>query len=306
MARLLIRHGAVVLRARKEKKLINIASFSGGKDSTAVALWLIEQGIDFRPVHCDTGWEHPETEEYIKYINQTVFAGRLIVLKNPKYPNGMVDLIRSKGSFPSRLRRFCTEALKIEPLHSYLETLDDGDITVYQGIRADESLRRSKMTKSDWSDEGGGYRIERPIFNWSADEVFAIHKRHGVKPNPLYLQNAGRVGCAPCIMVSLRELKALLISDPTLEDRLVALENFVNTQGKHADKVRDEGYCFTFFAPGKIPDRFCTGRHRKRSTGEVVPMPTAKDVCEYVRRTQVEQLPLATTPACLSVYTLCE
>lgn len=35
-----------------------VANVSGGKDSTAMALFLIDQGVDFEPVFCDTGWEH--------------------------------------------------------------------------------------------------------------------------------------------------------------------------------------------------------------------------------------------------------
>jgi len=38
-----------------------LVSVSGGKDSTAAALFLKEMGIPFQAVHCDTGWEHPDT-----------------------------------------------------------------------------------------------------------------------------------------------------------------------------------------------------------------------------------------------------
>lgn len=34
-----------------------VASVSGGKDSTAMCLWLQEQGLEFTPVFLDTGWE---------------------------------------------------------------------------------------------------------------------------------------------------------------------------------------------------------------------------------------------------------
>ena len=61
---------------------MNIVSFSGGKDSMAVSLLLKEQGIEYQPVHCDTGWEHKLTEEYIEYANEKVFGGSLKILKS--------------------------------------------------------------------------------------------------------------------------------------------------------------------------------------------------------------------------------
>jgi 3'-phosphoadenosine 5'-phosphosulfate sulfotransferase (PAPS reductase)/FAD synthetase len=47
-----------------------IASVSGGKDSTAMALWLREQGQAFFPVFMDTGWEHADTYAYLDSLRQ--------------------------------------------------------------------------------------------------------------------------------------------------------------------------------------------------------------------------------------------
>jgi hypothetical protein len=43
-----------------------IASVSGGKDSAAMSLWLMEQDIDHDRVFLDTKWEHPATYEYLR------------------------------------------------------------------------------------------------------------------------------------------------------------------------------------------------------------------------------------------------
>lgn len=46
----------------------DILTFSGGKDSMAMRLLAMEQGIEVTTVFCDTGNEHPLTYEYIDYI----------------------------------------------------------------------------------------------------------------------------------------------------------------------------------------------------------------------------------------------
>jgi 3'-phosphoadenosine 5'-phosphosulfate sulfotransferase (PAPS reductase)/FAD synthetase len=42
-----------------------IASVSGGKDSTAMCLHLKEQGLEYRAVFMDTGWETQAVYDYI-------------------------------------------------------------------------------------------------------------------------------------------------------------------------------------------------------------------------------------------------
>jgi 3'-phosphoadenosine 5'-phosphosulfate sulfotransferase (PAPS reductase)/FAD synthetase len=60
------------------------ASLSGGKDSTALGLWLRKLGVPFTPVFLDTGWEHPATYEYIEQVLVPLF-GEFVVLRNEKY-----------------------------------------------------------------------------------------------------------------------------------------------------------------------------------------------------------------------------
>jgi hypothetical protein len=55
--------GAQVLERLNGRRVV--ASISGGKDSAAMGLWLMEQGIEYDRVFADTGWEHPLTYEYL-------------------------------------------------------------------------------------------------------------------------------------------------------------------------------------------------------------------------------------------------
>jgi 3'-phosphoadenosine 5'-phosphosulfate sulfotransferase (PAPS reductase)/FAD synthetase len=265
----------------------HIVCFSGGKDSTALVLWARVNLSEFITVFCDTGWEHRITYAYVEEINRALLDGKLITLVSEKYPNGFVQLCELKGRAPSAKARFCTEALKVLPMIGWLKTLDD-EATVYQGIRADESQSRARMLPRQWSDDYDAW-IERPLLAWTAAQCFALMAEHGVKPNPLYLMGAGRVGCFPCVMVNMRELKAYLSGDlgPELKRRLIDLEKSVGR---------------SFFEPTYIPARFCTGFDEKSQK----PFPWAEDVFRYIESVDEDQMPMFPARSCMSVYNLCE
>lgn len=54
-----------------EKTIFNVVSFSGGKDSTAMLLKMIEEKIDINCVlFCDTGLEFPQMYEHIDKVER--------------------------------------------------------------------------------------------------------------------------------------------------------------------------------------------------------------------------------------------
>lgn len=87
-----------------------VVSISGGKDSAAMALHLQEQGYAFELVFADTGWEHDDTYRYIDEVLEPRF-GRVTRIKSTI--GGMVQHVFDRGTFPSRLRRWCTDELKM-------------------------------------------------------------------------------------------------------------------------------------------------------------------------------------------------
>jgi 3'-phosphoadenosine 5'-phosphosulfate sulfotransferase (PAPS reductase)/FAD synthetase len=288
-------------------EMLRVVQFSGGKDSTALVLWAREQfGVDgFTAVFCDTGWEHELTYSYIAHINDTVLAGRLVTIRNEKIPGGMVELVRKKGMVPRSQARFCTEHLKIVPFVAWRKTVECDDMTVYQGIRADESRARSQMPRRVWNDPMDAW-IERPLFDWTAEQVFEQHRKHGVEPNPLYKAGSARVGCFPCIMANHGEWRRIDANMPDVWDRAKQLEDAANDgRANGACKAAVEaGSVVTFFRPGFIPERFCTGGGRDGAK-----LPTVDDVRKYITEADEQQASLfdACTPGgCMSVYNLCE
>lgn len=279
----------------------HVVCFSGGKDSTALILWAKENLEEFTTVYCDTGWENPITYAYVEQINQTLLDGKLVTLRSETYPGGFVQLAIDRKGIPSTKRRFCTSELKVYPLHKYFVSMDD-EVTSYQGIRADESKSRSVMRETEWLNDAGGYWIKRPLLRWTAEQCFAMMAKHDVKPNPLYLMGSSRVGCWPCIMTGLGELKRILASSPELKQRLIDLEKTVTTANPVGEKRK---WPSTFFKSGTIPARFCS-IHGFNKKGVWTSVPTAEDVFRYVESTDEDQLPMFEARSCMSVYNLCE
>src|SRR5262249_6150325 len=150
-------------RARLHDRHV-VASVSGGKDSAAMSLCLTELGIEHVRVFADTGWEHPATLEYLRGP-LTGVLGPIVEVRNPL---GFAGVVRAHGMFPSRMRRFCTQELKIEPLAAFVRGLSDECVNAI-GIRAAESSARSRLDAWDWS-EAFDCEVWRPLLHWSEAE----------------------------------------------------------------------------------------------------------------------------------------
>ncbi|MES2320152.1 MAG: phosphoadenosine phosphosulfate reductase family protein [Pseudomonadota bacterium] len=150
------------------------------------------------------------------------------------YPTGVpfLDMCMWKGRFPSRKAQFCTEELKRNMAVSYqLDLIDQGYTVIsWQGVRRDESFNRRNALS--YESVGGGLHIFRPIATWTAAQVFAHCKRWGLKPNPLYLQGMGRVGCMPCINAAKAEVHEIAIRFVQHIDKIFTWEQLVGLCSK--------------------------------------------------------------------------
>ena len=130
-----------------------VLSLSGGKDSTAMLLRLLEEN---RPVDlilfCDTGIEFPQMYEHLDRLE--TYIGRPIVrLKaahdfeyyfydyTPKRKNPALAQYRGM-SWPGPRSRWCTGILKTRVINAHLKKLkEEYTVIEYVGIAADETKR---------------------------------------------------------------------------------------------------------------------------------------------------------------------
>lgn len=204
---------------------IVIASVSGGKDSAAMCLYLKERGIPYRAVFADTGWEAKETYAYLR----GPLTDAIGPIDEVGYPGGMEALTTKKGMFPSRIRRFCTDELKVKPLNDYHQRVHNETgkpIINAIGLRAAESTARAHLAPIDGLTLKSKLEITiwRPIIDKSEQWVIDMHHAHNLMPNPLYLAGATRVGCWPCIHSRKSEIRFIAEHDPAQIDRLEKLE----------------------------------------------------------------------------------
>ena len=264
----------------------HIDSVSGGKDSTAMYLHDVEAGLPFRAVMADTGNEHPATLEYAAALGSRTggpeveiirpdFSGdfaerrRNIRRKWPKegvpaelvdqavehmVPSGnpFLDLCLLRGGCPSWNHRFCTEHLKIRPIHEKVNAplwLNGDTVVSRQGVRAQESAARADLPRRQtlqmpnppegagaWP-EGAAYEVERPLIDWTIEDVWRMHRRHGLEPNKLYAQGFTRVGCMSCIYASKADLVAMGRFAPEHVDRWESWEHLLSLVVKSRNSI---------------------------------------------------------------------
>lgn len=318
----------------------NIVSVSGGKDSTALLLLAIERQPDnLQAVFADTGHEHPQTYEYVRYLEQAtgvpirwvradftermagkaryvrdkwpekgvpadVVARALAVLEKGPTGNPFLDLCIWKGRFPSTKARFCSEELKRNPIIEQVQMplLELGDrIMSWQGVRADESPNRALLAELECvgTDRatGGEMWNYRPILKWTAAECFDMHRKHGIRHNPLYEQGMGRVGCMPCIHARKDELLEISKRFPEEIARVSEWERIVSEASKRGSS--------TFFEADTIPGNsreMAEIRHETHGIWSAVEWSKTGRGGKQIDMLRADNA----GPLCSSIYGLCE
>lgn len=194
----------------------HICGISGGKDSSALALYLRERVPEMEYFFCDTGAELPETYEFLTRLE--VILGKPIVrLNSERGFDHWFEVFR--GALPSPQMRWCTKVMKIKPIEAWI---GDKPAISYVAIRADEANRKGYISTKPNIESRFPF-VEDGIDH---DGVMGILDDAGIGL-PAYYEWRSRSGCYFCFYQRKAEWVGLADRHPELFERAVAIEQKV-------------------------------------------------------------------------------
>jgi len=213
---------------------MNVVSFSGGKDSTAMLFMMLERNIRVDRIICvDTTKEFPAMYQHIEKV-QSVCPIEIEVVKiDFDYWFGEHIKIRGKNKgkrgygWPNFRIRWCTSLKKhafLCQFYNYkynprkLACIKNKDLEIieYHGIAYDEKGRCKKNKGRD---------IKYPLVDWEITEKQALKYCYskGFDWNGLY-EKFYRVSCWCCPLARISGLRALYNDFPELWQELIKMD----------------------------------------------------------------------------------
>lgn len=206
-----------------EKSTKYVVSLSGGKDSTALLLRLLEKEIPVDIIlFCDTGLEFPGMYKHLDKLEQ--YTGKTITRLRPPHSFEYLfyeysperknpALSKCQGlSWPGPQARWCTGRLKHRVIDAYLKLLkQEYSVIQYVGIAADEAHRIREF--------------QYPLVEWGMTEADCLRycRERGFDWGGLY-DIFRRVSCWCCPLQPLGELRKLRTHFPDLWQKLLTMD----------------------------------------------------------------------------------
>jgi len=217
-------------------------ALSGGKDSSALLLLMIEKGMPIDAViWADTGMDFPEMEAHIAKLDDHLYRERGIRITTLRHPKGfeylMFDIplqqqraiarriamgVPPQGyGWPGTRVRWCTGQLKTHLINKEINRLKQGRNSISCiGIAADEAHRCKDDPHKRY-----------PLVEWGITEVQTLQVcyHRGFDFGGLY-EIYHRASCWNCPLQRIEELRKLRHHHPELWARLLDMDNRARAQ----------------------------------------------------------------------------
>jgi len=200
---------------------MNVVSFSGGKDSTAMLLMMLEKGIQVDRVICvDTTKEFPAMYRHIEKV-QAICPVKIEIVETD-FDYWFAGRVKTKGKnigdvgygWPGPLSRWCTK-LKTALIQKQLPK----ERIEYIGFSLDEKNRADKLQDTI------NVQYKFPLIEWGITEKQALEYCYSndFDWEGLY-EKFHRVSCWLCPLQPLRCLKTLHNDFPELWQELIEMD----------------------------------------------------------------------------------
>ena len=209
---------------RKHKNNVDLfyVAFSGGKDSV-VALDIVQRALphnEFMVLFGDTQMEFTDTYEVVDKIEQWCRKEQIRFERSKSFytPDYTWNVIGP----PAQKMRWCCSIHKTAPQILLLREIMNNPHfrgMAMMGVRADESVTRSRYDELNFGTKHQGQYDYYPIFEWNSAELFIYIFQEKLVLNETYKKGNSRAGCLVCPMEAVKNTWFKEQSYANIEDR---------------------------------------------------------------------------------------
>jgi len=205
----------------EKKPVRHLLGLSGGKDSSALAIYMRDKVPEMEYFFADTGAELPETLEFIDLLEN--YLGKPVVRLNAD--RDFDYYLQLHNNFlPSPRQRWCTVNLKLIPFEKFV---GNDEAISYIAIRADEPSRSGYISKKPNIHTRMPFRDD----GITIEDVENILESSGLG-KPKYYDWRSRSGCYFCFFQQQEEWAGLNKYHPDLFEKAKEYERPDERTGK--------------------------------------------------------------------------
>jgi 3'-phosphoadenosine 5'-phosphosulfate sulfotransferase (PAPS reductase)/FAD synthetase len=200
--------------------------FSGGKDSLVATHLIMKEledhsEIDKWVLFADTGIMLPTTKPFVQDVCQS-FGWKLKVVDG-----NFFEEAQTKG-MPRMRHRWCCHVCKVDPMQSFIKTLQPqrGEVT---GLRRDESIRRAKLAQIYYKRRVPSWAYA-PIISWNEKQVLKYLRKNEL-PMPPHYRLGLHETCMCGVYSNRKQMEILKAQFPELWAKILTLEGSFRKKG---------------------------------------------------------------------------